>query len=98
MLTLRQGNDPVFELVPRALEATDRVLAEAVPVLSLPERVRAYEISLIREALARASGNQSEAARLLGVPRRTLAHKVLSYGLLRSRRAPRATARPESSE
>jgi DNA-binding NtrC family response regulator len=59
-------------------------------VASLAERVRAYEIGLIREALARTRGNQSEAARLLGVPRRTLAHKVLTYGLARSRRAVRA--------
>lgn len=50
---------------------------------SLPERVRAFEIALIREALTTARGNQAHAARLLGVPRRTLAHKVHAYDLIR---------------
>jgi DNA-binding NtrC family response regulator len=96
-LAARQASDPVLELVPtRAREAPAAALAEAPSVLSLPERVRSYEIGLIREALARAGGNQSEAARLLGVPRRTLAHKVLSYGLLRSRRP--AARKSEPSE
>lgn len=49
---------------------------------SLPQRVRDLEVELLREALAQAHGNQSQAARLLGVPRRTLASKVHAYGLL----------------
>ncbi len=48
---------------------------------SLPERVRDFENGLIREALERAQGNQARAARSLGVPRRTLAHKVQASGL-----------------
>ncbi|HBQ13449.1 MAG TPA: sigma-54-dependent Fis family transcriptional regulator [Myxococcales bacterium] len=48
---------------------------------SLTDRVNAFERRLIHEALARADGNQSEAARLLRVPRRTLAHKVKRHGL-----------------
>jgi DNA-binding NtrC family response regulator len=49
---------------------------------SLTQRVRAFEIELIREALAKTHGNQSSAARLLGVARRTLASKVHVLGLL----------------
>lgn len=49
---------------------------------SLPQRVRAFEINLIREALEATRGNQAQAARRLGVPRRTLASKVHGYGLL----------------
>jgi DNA-binding NtrC family response regulator len=49
---------------------------------SLPERVRDFEIGLIREAMTKAHGNQAQGARLLGVPRRTLANKVHAYGLL----------------
>lgn len=49
---------------------------------SLPERLRQFERELLREALTRTRGNQSEAARLLGLPRRTLANKVHAYGLL----------------
>tara|TARA_B100001750_G_scaffold186984_1_gene156318 strand:- start:463 stop:2064 length:1602 start_codon:yes stop_codon:yes gene_type:complete len=48
---------------------------------SLTERVEAFERTLIASALETSDGNQSEAARLLRVPRRTLAHKVKRYGL-----------------
>jgi two-component system response regulator AtoC len=49
---------------------------------SFPIRVRRFEESLLRDALGRAHGNQTEAARLLGLPRRTLTNKVHAYGLL----------------
>jgi DNA-binding NtrC family response regulator len=49
---------------------------------SLTQRVRAFEVELIRQALSKTHGNQSEAARLLGVARRTLASKVHALGLL----------------
>ena len=48
---------------------------------SLTDRVNAFERRLIHDALVRADGNQSEAARMLRVPRRTLAHKVKRHGL-----------------
>jgi DNA-binding NtrC family response regulator len=48
---------------------------------SLPHRLRSLEAAAIREVLDKASGNQSEAARLLGVPRRTLANRVHALGL-----------------
>jgi DNA-binding NtrC family response regulator len=48
---------------------------------SLPDRVRGFEIALLQEALEKANGNQAHAARILGVPRRTLATKVHAYGL-----------------
>jgi len=69
--------------LPQALQ-TDEVESEPRTACfrSLPERVRELEVALIREALARAHGNQAQAARLLGVPRRTLAHKAHSYHLL----------------
>lgn len=49
---------------------------------TLPERVKEFEANLIREALQRANGNQAQAARSLGIPRRTLAHKVQAAGLV----------------
>jgi DNA-binding NtrC family response regulator len=48
----------------------------------LIERVRRFEAKLIRGALREASGNQTRAAALLGIPRRTLANKIHAYGLL----------------
>ncbi|MEZ4235776.1 MAG: sigma 54-interacting transcriptional regulator [Myxococcota bacterium] len=49
--------------------------------LDLKERVRAYEIELIRSALADADGNQTQAAELLSMPRRTLVYKMRGYDL-----------------
>jgi DNA-binding NtrC family response regulator len=50
-------------------------------LISLPDRLRMLEIGLIRDALVKTRGNQAEAARMLGLPRRTLANKVQTYGL-----------------
>ena len=48
---------------------------------SLPDQVRAFEMARIRAALVHASGNRSQAARLLGLPRRTLGSKLREYNL-----------------
>jgi two-component system C4-dicarboxylate transport response regulator DctD len=47
----------------------------------LPERVAAYEASLIRAALDEHRGNAQAAGEALGVPRRTLSEKIARYGL-----------------
>ena len=44
-------------------------------------RMRSYEVDLILDALRRSGGNQTEAAKLLRMPVRTLAHKIQQYGL-----------------
>jgi len=48
------------------------------------ERVRAYETKLILDALARTGGNQTQAAKLLRMPLRTMVHKIKSYGIKKS--------------
>ncbi|MDB4936405.1 MAG: Response regulator of zinc sigma-54-dependent two-component system [Labilithrix sp.] len=48
---------------------------------SLKERVDAYERGLVADALARANGNQSEAARQLGASRATLQYKLKLHRL-----------------
>jgi DNA-binding NtrC family response regulator/pSer/pThr/pTyr-binding forkhead associated (FHA) protein len=45
------------------------------------DRVKQYEIELILDALRRAEGNQTQAAKLLRMPLRTLVHKIKSYGI-----------------
>ena len=45
--------------------------------------MKAIERSKILEALERCGGNQSEAARQLGMPRRTLVSRLSEFGLTR---------------
>jgi two-component system C4-dicarboxylate transport response regulator DctD len=47
----------------------------------LPDRIAAYEASLIRTALDEHGGNAQAASEALGVPRRTLSEKIARYGL-----------------
>jgi len=69
----RDGRESVAHVAPTA---------SAHGFKSLPDRVREFEMALIREALEKAHGNQAQAARILGLPRRTLANKVHGYGML----------------
>lgn len=45
------------------------------------ERVRRFEIDLIVKTLQSLDGNQTEAAKALGLPLRTLVHKIHTYGI-----------------
>ena len=47
----------------------------------LRARVQAYEAEIIKSALATTGGSRSEAARLLGMPLRTLAHRIKALGI-----------------
>ena len=49
--------------------------------LDLEKNVDALERRVIREALARASGNRTKAAKLLGISRNGLAIKMERFGL-----------------
>ncbi len=51
------------------------------PEADFKERVRQYEVDLILDALRRAEGNQTQAAKLLRMPLRTLVHKIKAYGI-----------------
>ena len=87
------------EHLPPALLATirgsqARTASEAPPLApatgaaapqSLQSEVRALERSRILETLERCGGNQSEAARQLGMPRRTLVSRLSELGLRRGR-------------
>ena len=45
------------------------------------EHIRRYEAELILRALHKHNGNQTEAAKTLGLPLRTLVHKIQTYGI-----------------
>jgi len=84
MVALGTGN----EIGPEAFgRAANEPGAEPLPegTLSLPEQVEALERSLIVKTLKAVSGNQSEAARRLGLGRGALIERLKKYGLLSSR-------------
>src|SRR6267142_2979074 len=49
--------------------------------LNLDDEVKKFEADMIRAALVRTGGNQSRAARLLGVKHTTLNAKIKRYGI-----------------
>ena len=53
---------------------------------SLPDEIEALERQRILDALAGCGGNQTQAARMLGISRRTLINRIESYGLPRPRK------------
>lgn len=67
---------PVEEVTPVEDAAGDEVV-------SLKERVARYESEQIVRALNATGGNQRQAAELLGLPLRTLVHKLTTYGIKR---------------
>jgi two-component system response regulator AtoC len=73
---IRCGDLPLH-LADRPGDTTGRVFSEDS---SLPERVRSYEKSLIRDALRKAGGVKADAARILGVSRFALLRKIKALG------------------
>jgi len=76
------------EIGPEAFAGTPAVetmaaATEAPPDggLTLKEQVDAFERSLVTQALSKAGGNQSEAARRLGISRSALIDRLRKYGL-----------------
>lgn len=53
--------------------------SEQTENFDLPRRVRDFEVKLIRAALLRTRGNQTHAARLLGLKLTTLNTKIKTY-------------------
>jgi DNA-binding protein Fis len=68
----------VQEKIKGHLRAIFRLLKETSMDLDL---LRLMERQLISGALQEAQGNQSRAARILGINRNTLRNKMVSYGL-----------------
>ncbi|HEY2512489.1 MAG TPA: sigma 54-interacting transcriptional regulator [Polyangiaceae bacterium] len=81
---------PPTELEPRrespCLAAPPEVPVEVSGPRKPSSGVRALDRSLIAEALARMGGNQGEAARFLGVSRRTLINRIEEFYLPRPRK------------
>jgi DNA-binding NtrC family response regulator len=69
--------------VPREVE---REATGRIEMPTMREDVEAVERNRIREALERCAGNQTQAARLLGISRRTLVNRLEEYDLPRPRK------------
>lgn len=63
----------------QSLEASS--VTETKSSMRLSEEVQRFEVDLIRCALARTSGNQRRAARLLGIKATTLNSKIKRYNI-----------------
>jgi DNA-binding NtrC family response regulator len=66
--------------------------------ISLDDRLRELEVSLIRWALDATDGNKSRAAALLQIKRSTLGDRIKRCGLDRERRPEASTASPQLTE
>jgi transcriptional regulator with PAS, ATPase and Fis domain len=82
---LLTGDEPIgTELLP--VDKMRATLPAADSSNDLRSRREAYERDVIIDALERANGNQTVAARTLGIARRTLITRIEQYGLPRPRK------------
>jgi len=79
------------EHLPPSLLTAVRSPSARVPASNLQAEVKALERSRILDAIERCGGNQSEAARQLGMPRRTLVSRLAELGLTRRQTPDRET-------
>jgi two-component system, NtrC family, response regulator AtoC len=76
------GRDAVVEALGGAACGSPATSGDGTPVdPSLDASLREAERDAVKKALERARGNRTQAARLLGVSRRTLYNKLAEYGL-----------------
>ncbi len=85
-LTIEREHLPAEKLTTAVAVAPPAPAAPAPAGERLRRDVAAVERQHILDALARCAGNQTEAARLLGVSRRTLSTKLDVYGIARPRK------------
>jgi two-component system response regulator HydG len=78
LVLFAEGPEATEEDLPRAFR---RSPAGERSAGSLPERVTAYEKSLIAEAIAAAGGTKAEAARKLGLDPNQMKYLCRKYGL-----------------
>lgn len=81
----RSSSDPVATSVPPPQPVSAPAPAHEGEV-RLRGQIKTLERDRIADALSRCAGNQSEAARLLGISRRTLVSRIQEFGLPRPRK------------
>jgi transcriptional regulator with GAF, ATPase, and Fis domain len=85
------GAQLLFEVGPQALEAPQPQVGDGLPAgISLDDRLREVETSLITWALKVSKSNKSRAAELLNIKRSTLGDRITRCGLQMPEEAPPA--------
>jgi two-component system, NtrC family, response regulator AtoC len=79
-ITINELTDRIRSTGTRTSPEQDSIESTDDPV-DYREHVRKYEAELIMRALHKANGNQTEAAKALNLPLRTLVHKIQTYGI-----------------
>jgi len=82
---IRPEHLPTEKMQERVALFHPRAAAETPSTDPLLDALAEREMTSIRDALARCGGNQTRAARLLGISRGTLLKRMISHGLARSR-------------
>ena len=84
-VALAEGKLILLEDLTDRIRGGVRANSEAEPSAEMPsdyrEHLRKYEIELILKALHKHNGNQTETAKALNLPLRTLVHKIQTYGI-----------------
>jgi two-component system response regulator AtoC len=83
-LALDAATDIATRPIPRVTQELEPVAGEAPP---LPTAIADLERERIVQALEQCGGNQSRAARMLGISRNTLLSRLDQYGIARPRKA-----------
>ena len=84
-VVLAEGNKITPAELTEKIRGSAKAPAVASAEIQMPsdyrEHLRKYEADLILRALHKHGGNQTEAAKALGLPLRTLVHKIQTYGI-----------------
>jgi transcriptional regulator with GAF, ATPase, and Fis domain len=81
LVLLGEGEVQANELSAPVLRAEAADATDLADGASLPDRVKALEITAIREAMAAEPSNRSQAAKLLGITRFALLRKIEKYSI-----------------
>jgi Fis family transcriptional regulator, factor for inversion stimulation protein len=76
------SKEKIQEVVQKSLENYFKNLGDQSPHDIYDMVIHAVEVPILKSVMARANGNQSHAAEILGINRNTLRKKLQQHGLL----------------
>ena len=81
MLVLMHGKNIDISNLPREIICSERLQDNPLQLPTSGVQLDSLEASMIRQALSRVTGNQSKAARLLGITRSALIYRMKKYAI-----------------